>query len=122
MQGVLPQVLELGANLVAVSPQKQELNLEVKEKHKIKYPILTDQDNQLAKQLNLGYSLSPQLQVLYKGFGIDLPGNHGTDSWEVPLATRLVLAKDGTIAAIDADPDYTIRPEPEATLEVLRSL
>lgn len=118
----MPQILEMGANLVAISPQKQELNLEVKDEHKIKYPILTDQDNRLAKELNLVYSLSPPLQALYEGFAIDLPGNHGTDSWEVPLATRMVLAKDGTIAAIDADPDYTIRPEPEATLEVLRSL
>lgn len=108
--------------MVAISPQTSDLNLEVRNKHRIKYPILTDQDNQLAKKMNLVYELGTDLQTLYQGFDIDLPRSHGTESWEVPLATRMVVAQGGTIAAVDADPDYTLRPEPEATLEVLRSL
>jgi hypothetical protein len=84
--------------------------------------VLTDPDNGFAKSMRLVYTLSEELAGLYKGFGIDLPGNHGTGTWEVPLATRLVVGGDGTIVALDADPDYTIRPEPEATLAVLRSL
>ena len=112
----------LGANLVAISPQIAGLNAEVRTKHRIAYPVLTDQDNAFAKSMQLVYSLSDELVGLYKGFGIDLPANHGTSSWEVPLATRIVVDSDGTIAAIDADPNYTIRPEPSATLELLRAL
>ncbi len=107
---------------MAISPQKAELNVEVKQKHRIAYPVLTDFDNVFAKSLQLVYALTDELSERYKGFGINLPANHGTEAWEVPLATRIVVDSDGTIAAIDADPDYTIRPEPEATLEVLKSL
>lgn len=122
MQSVLKETNSLGANLVAISPQNAGLNAEVKTKHRIAYPVLTDQDNAFAKSMHLVYSLSDDLVELYKGFGIDLPASHGTDSWEVPLATRIVVDGDGTIAAIDADPDYTIRPEPSVTLEVLQTL
>lgn len=107
---------------MAISPQKTELNAEVKQKHRIAYPVLTDHDNAYARSMQLVYTLSDELAGLYGEFDIDIPGNHGTDTWEVPLATRIVVNRDGTIAAIDADPDYTIRPEPSATLEVLRGL
>jgi len=107
---------------VAISPQKTALNAEVKQKHRLAYPVLTDPDNGYANSQNLVYALTADLAELYMGFGIDLPGNHGTKSWEVPLATRIVVDRDGTIVAIDTDPDYTVRPELAATLEVLRSL
>lgn len=107
---------------MAVSPQTAALNAEVKQKHRIAYPVLTDFDNATTKAMGLVYPLPGNLVELYQGFGIDLPGNHGTDTWELPLATRMVVDREGTIVAIDADPDYTLRPEPEATLEVLRSL
>ena len=54
--------------------------------------------------------------------GIDLPKNTGRDVWELPMPARLVIDKEGIIRAIDADPDYTKRPEAEATLEVVRGL
>jgi peroxiredoxin len=107
---------------VAISPQTAALNTEVKQKHRIAYPVLTDFDNATTKSMQLVYTLPGDLVELYKGFGIDLPGNHGTDTWELPLATRMVVDRKGTIVAIDADPDYTLRPEPAATLAVLRSL
>jgi peroxiredoxin len=118
----LQEIKDLGANILAISPQTAALNAEVQQKHRLAFPVLTDHDNAYARSLQLVYTFSDELAELYKGFGIDLPANHGTETWEVPLATRMVVDRDGTIVAIDADPDYTIRPEPEATLEVLRGL
>ncbi len=122
LQGILKDINELGASLVAISPQNTQLNTEVKQKNRIGYPVLTDPDNGFAKSMHLVHALSDELAELYKGFDIDLPGNHGTETWEVPLATRVVVNREGTIVAIDADPDYTIRPEPEATLAVIQTL
>ncbi len=59
---------------------------------------------------------------MYSSFGIDLPASNGDDSWELPLPARIVVDQGGIIQGLDADPDYTRRPEPEATLEVLRGL
>lgn len=55
-------------------------------------------------------------------FGISLPDHNGDESWELPLPTRLVVDAEGVIRSVDADPDYTIRPEPEASLELVRGL
>jgi hypothetical protein len=52
--------------------------------------------------------------------GIDLPTFDGDDSWRLPVPARIVLAKCGAVVGIEADPDYTRRPEPEETLAALR--
>ncbi len=112
----------MGAQIVAISPQIASKNAEVKARHKLAFPVLSDADNGYAKQLGLAHKLPKDLQALYKQFGILLPEAHGTSSWELPMPARIVLARDGTVRDIAADPDYTRRPEPVATLEVLRSL
>jgi hypothetical protein len=38
------------------------------------------------------------------------------------MPARIVIRRDGTVASAEADPDYTHRPEAEATLAVLRGL
>lgn len=62
------------------------------------------------------------LREVYQQFGISLPAVNGDDSWELPLATRIVVDASGVIRRIDADPDYTKRPEPSDTLEFVRGL
>jgi peroxiredoxin len=116
---------ELGAGLVAISPQTREFNDEVKRKHRITYPVLSDHGNGFARSLRVVYRLPDDLRKLYKRFGIDLGASNGIPDgrdWELPLATRLVVDRDGTVVSVDADPDYTVRPEPEATLDVLKTL
>lgn len=66
--------------------------------------------------------LRQSLQAVYLRFGIDLPRVNGEPSWTLSIPVRYVVRRDGTIAAADADPDYTSRPEPEKTLDDLRRL
>lgn len=112
----------LGAELVAVSPQVREKNAEVKSKHKLAYPVLSDAGHGYARQLSIVHALPEDLREVYRAFEIVLPDYNGDDAWELPLPTRLVVDAGGVIRDLQADPDYTRRPEPEATLEVLRSL
>ena len=51
-----------------------------------------------------------------------LPSYNGDDSWELPIPARIVVDGGGVIRDLQADPDYKVRPEPEATLDVLRGL
>ena len=39
-----------------------------------------------------------------------------------PCPARFVIDRGGIIRAVDADPDYTRRPEPARTVEILRGL
>ena len=94
----------------------------MKRRWKLPFPVLSDTNNAYAEELGIAFTLPEDLTQVYAGFGIDLPALHGEDAWRLPVPTRLVVARDGTIARVDADPDYTVRPEPAETLAVLRGL
>jgi len=112
----------MGAELVAIAPQAAEHSAAVKEKHRLEFPVLVDAGNAYARQLSLVHSLPEDLREVYRAFEIDLPRFNGDDSWELPLSARIVVDRAGAIRRLDSDPDYTLRPEPEATLEALRAL
>lgn len=107
---------------MAISPLTQEANAKFTRRLKLDFPLLSDRHNAYAKELGLVFALPEAIRTVYTGFGIVLPDHNGDDSWELPLPTRLVVDAAGVIRSVDADPDYTVRPEPEASLEVLRGL
>lgn len=110
------------AELVAISPQVRAKNEEVKQKQRLEFPILADPGNDYAGELSIVHALPEELRTVYTGFGIVLPEFNGDESWELPLPTRIVVDSSGVIRSLTADPDYTHRPEPEETVEVLRTL
>ena len=122
LQKALPEVTAAGATLVAISPQLPEASREVVEKHRLTFDVLSDHGNRVAREFGLVFALPDDLRELYVKFGIDLPKVNGDDSWTLPMQARFVIDRAGTIRAADADPDYTRRPEPTATVEVLRAL
>ena len=84
--------------------------------------MLSDPGNGYARQLGLVHGFPDDLKQIYESFNLVIPNYNGDDSWELPIPTRMVLDGAGAIRDLQADPDYKVRPEPEATLEVLRSL
>ena len=92
------------------------------DKQGLGFDILRDAGNGYAASLGLRFRLPDELIPIYKGFGIDLPSCNGEDSWTLPVPARFVIDRGGVIRAVDADPDYTVRPEPEETLAKVRAL
>ena len=111
-----------GATLVALSPLLQEHNLSMVENHSLDFDILSDPGNAYAASLGLRFDIPDDVREIYQGFGIDLPACNGEDSWTLPMPGRIVVDKSGIVRATDVDPDYTARPEPEATLAELAKL
>jgi len=86
------------------------------------YEVLRDLGNRVAEHYGLVFTLPETLQAIYTKFGIDLPKGNGDGTWRLPIPARLVIDRAGIIRAVDADPDYTRRPEPAQTVEILRRL
>jgi peroxiredoxin len=122
LQAVLPEIKSLGANLIVLSPQSPEFTKPGAERQKLTFPILTDPNNKVGEAYGLAFRLPDDLIEVYKAIGIDLPRHNGDESWRLSMPARIVIRRDGIVASAEADPDYTRRPEPEATLAVLRSL
>jgi peroxiredoxin len=84
--------------------------------------LLRDFGNRVAEAYGLVFTLPDDLQAIYLKLGIDLARGNGDGTWRLPVPARLVIDGQGIIRAVDADPDYTRRPEPSQTVEILRGL
>ncbi|NOR55016.1 MAG: redoxin domain-containing protein, partial [Sulfurovum sp.] len=121
-QDVLPQIKELGAQLVAISPNLPDKSLSSIEKHALSFQVLSDVQNKVSRQFGLVYTLDEKLQPLYKQMGIDLPEFNGDESYELPLPATYVVDSKGMIKLAFAPADYTKRLDPNKVIEVLKEL
>jgi peroxiredoxin len=119
LQEIHPQIAEAGASMVAISPQTQKHSYMTRDMHKLRFPVLSDQGNQIARKFGLVYRLSPELQAMYESIMTKLPGYNGDQSWELPLAATYVVQPDGKILWARVDADWRKRPEPGEILEAL---
>ncbi len=117
-QAILPRIQELGASLVAVSPQTPDNSLSTAEKKGLTFPVLSDLGNVVARQYGLVFSLSQALRAS----GPPLPTFNGDESWELPMPGSFVIASAGTIHLAFVDADWTKRLEPAAILDALRRI
>ncbi len=84
--------------------------------------MLSDPGNRTADAYGLTFTLPDELREMYEQFGIDVPAHNGDDSWRLPMPARFVVDRDGIIRYAKADPDYTVRPEPDETVEFVQRL
>jgi len=104
---------------VAVSPQQPRFLESTVQKHHLRFNLLNDESNTIARQFNLVWQLPEDLQEIYKGFGIDLERFNGNDSWQLPMPARFIIDQSGIIRDAAVYPDHTDRPDPESILSVL---
>jgi peroxiredoxin len=122
LQQVVGTLSQLGATLVALSPQLPETSRTYREKERITFDILSDPGNEYAAKLGLRFRLPDDLKAVYLGRGNDLALRNGEGSWTLPMPGRFVIDRHGIIRAVDVDPDYRYRPEPQKTVEDVRAL
>jgi peroxiredoxin len=122
LQAALPAFRELGATLIAISPQNAANSRKSVRTNQLGFKILSDPHNDVAAAFRLRFKLSGDLTELYKDLKNDLPAFNSDDSWTLPMPARFAIGQDGVIRYAEVNPDYTRRPEPEEMLPALRSL
>lgn len=121
MQSYLPQIKELGANLVAISPEMPDSSLSTKEKDQITYHVLSDAGNKVGKKFGIVYTLPEVVQKQFEG-RLDVDAYNGDNKKELPLAVTYIINKDGKITYAFIDKDYKKRAEPEEIIRELKKL
>jgi peroxiredoxin len=122
LQQVLGTLKELGATVVAITPQLAEASRSLIEKQGIGFDLLSDPGNAYAAQLGLRFKLPDDLKQVYLSFGNDLAVRNGEGSWTLPMPARFVIEPRGIVRAADVDPDYERRPEPQKTVDDVKAL
>lgn len=120
MNLVLPQIEQAGATLVAVSPQTVKQAFFMHDQHKLRFPLLSDADNQVARKFGLTYRVPDAQEAVYRKAFVNLPFTNGDDSWELPIPATYIVDREGTIRYASANEDYTQRPEPDDLVRALR--
>lgn len=121
MNAIADEIKAAGAGLVAISPQIQKQAFFMHDQHKLRFPLLVDAHNAVARQFGLVYRVPREQQEIYARTFVNLPFVNGDDSWELPIPATYVIEDDSTIVFASANEDYTERPEPLEMLGLVES-
>ena len=119
MNLILPEINQAGATLAAISPQTVQQSFFMRDQHKLRFPLLSDNDNNLARQFGLTYRVPDEQKAVYQRAFVNLPFVNGDDSWELPITATYIIDRDGTVLYAFANEDYTERPEPSEIGSIL---
>lgn len=105
-----------------ISPQLSEHNRAIADDKNLTVDILSDPGNRVAARYGLKYQMPDDLIAIYRQFGLDVPKHNGDNSWTLPIPTTLIIDTEGIIRHADINADYTMRPEPEETVQALKRI
>ncbi|MBW4570916.1 MAG: AhpC/TSA family protein [Tolypothrix carrinoi HA7290-LM1] len=121
-QKVLPQIDELGASLLAVSPQTPDASLSTAEKNDLEFDVLSDVGSKVAEAYGIAFTLPDELKALYIELGHPLPDTNGTDDWMLPIPATFAIAQNQRVILAHVDVDYRDRLEPSEAISALQKL
>jgi len=122
LQRSLPEIERAGGQLLSIAPELPGHAAQTRDKGNLTFPLLHDQDNQVARAYGLVFTLPDELRPVYAGLGIDLVDNQGNDYFELPIPASYIVGKDGVVVFAFVDVDYTQRMEPSRIVEALKGL
>jgi peroxiredoxin len=124
LQQALPEIDKLGANLIAISPEKPDNGIVLTEKNKLTFPVLSDFKNAVARQFGIVFRVGDKVQDLSRNvFRNDLALRNGEDSYELPVPATFVIDGGGIVRFAHVNVDYmTGRVEPEEVIAALEAI
>lgn len=119
-QRLLPQLRQMGATLVAISPQTPDNSLSTAAKNELAFPVLSDSSLAAARAFGIAFTLNNELAELYSQVGNDLPTLNGNGQWVLPIPATYLIDAHGRVAMAHVEVDYRQRAEPARVLDRLR--
>jgi len=116
---ILAEIEQAGATLAAISPQTVRQAFFMCNQHKLRFPLLSDGGNQVARQFGLTYRISDEQKAIYQRALVNLPFVNGDESWELPIPATYVINRDGSVLYVSTNEDYKERPEPAEIVRLL---
>jgi peroxiredoxin len=123
LQAALPRFRELGASLVAISPQAADHSLTLIEKNELAFPVLSNLDQEVIRAYRVQFTLAGDLEDLQVNVFQNDPHDQNADhTRSLPVPATFVIDRGGVIRAAFVSADWRVRPEPADIEAVLNSL
>lgn len=119
MNSATSHIEKTGASLIAISPQTVKQSFFMRDQHHLRFPLLSDGGNRVARQFGLVYRVPDEQKQVYSRTFVNLPFLNGETSWELPIPATYILERNGSVLYASVDPDYSRRPEPEELIRLL---
>tara|TARA_R110000868_G_scaffold81946_2_gene231720 strand:+ start:32265 stop:32867 length:603 start_codon:yes stop_codon:yes gene_type:complete len=111
------EILDLGFQIVAVSPDDFQNLKNTEEKDSIKYSLYADKDGKFIQDIGIAF----QTPTMVKGY-IATKGQKGNTSDVIPVPTVMIVDKEGKILFEYINPNYKERLSSEMLLAVLKTI
>jgi peroxiredoxin len=121
-RNLYPGLVELGASLVAVSPQVPEKLVAIKRRHNLPFAVASDLKNELGRRFGILYTFDEASQKAGLAKGTPIGEVTGTGTWELPQPTAIVIDSHRVVRFADVHPDWMVRTEAEPILAAVASL
>ncbi|MDO6758680.1 peroxiredoxin-like family protein [Tamlana sp. 2_MG-2023] len=123
LQSKLSEIHELGATLVAVSPQVPDDSLSESEINDMEFTVLSDQDAKVATQYGVAWKVPEFLaEHMRVDRNLDLDKINNGDGSILPIPATFILDTHGIVVWRYVDVDYRTRSEPDDIIEALKSV
>ncbi len=118
-QDSLSFILEKGAVLIAVSPEKPDNILKTTEKTGASFSILHDKDRKIMNAYQVSFEVPEQTIARYKNTGIDLEKLNGENGTFLPVPAMYIIDGESTVRFRFFENDYKKRPSVREILDNL---
>ncbi len=122
LQKIEAQLIELGYQIVAVSPDKPQKLAATKDKQATSYTLVSDSDATGIKGFGIAYRMDDQTFDTYKSkYKIDLEEYSGATHHLLPAPAVFIVNTKGQILFQYVNPDYKVRLRPEILLAAAKA-
>lgn len=121
LQKAEQQLVDMGYQILAVSPDRPRFLKNSIAKHDLDYTLLSDSPMNLTKAFGLAFKVDDSTVERYKQNGIDLEKNSGYDHHLLPVPAVYLINPDGLITFQYVNPDYKTRIKSEVLLSAAKA-
>jgi peroxiredoxin len=121
-QQILPEIQAIGAQLIAISPQKPDHSLSLQEKEGLEFQVLSDPNGLVTAKYNLLFDVPSEVREVMEGIGLDLAEYNNTSKWVLPVPATFMIDENAIIRSSYVNPNFMQRQSPEEILRELRNL
>lgn len=110
LQTVSLDLLGLGYQIIAISPDRPEKLKEASQKNKLEYTLLSDSSMEYSRAMGLAFRLDDETFKKYKNeYKIDIEADSGQKHHQLPVPAAFIADGRGVIKYAYSDPDYKKR-------------
>ncbi len=122
LEGISAELIGLGYQLIAISPDLPEKEKITIDKNKLSYTLLSDSKMRAAKHFGVSFTVDNITFNRYVSKGLDLEIDSGETHHLLPVPSVFIVGRDQKIKFSHVNPDYKARMDASTLLAVAKAL